>query len=270
MYTLEPDFPYTMPTASWFREPRPWEHGGMHYGKVTALSVSFLTEPDAAARLLPEPFRPADEPVISVSLAVCEDVDWLAGRAYNLVGVDVAAIFDGEVDRDVHGNFCVIMWENMTEPILGGRDHSGVAKVFADIPDPTEEAGTWHGSTSHFGYPIMEMAVSDLTPLAAEARGELERARREGNWLNYKYIPRLENDGADVSYATVYPSSGTCTAAWEGQGTICFQRSSFEQNPTQYKVINLLADLPIREVTAAGRAVWEPLKLIDRLPRRLR
>ncbi len=270
MYTLEPDFPYTMPTASWFRDPRPWEQGGMHYGKVSALSVSFVTERDAAARLLPEPFRVADEPVISVSLAVNEDVAWLAGRAYNLVGVDVAAIFDGEVDRDVHGGFCVVMWENMTEAIIGGRDHSGVPKVFGDIPNPTEEAGSWRGSVSHFGHPIMEMVVSDLTPLPAEGRAELERARHDGNWMNYKYIPRLENDGADVSYAAIYPTSGTCTAAWEGQGTIRFHRSSFEQNPTQYQVINLLADLPIHEVTVARRAVWEPLKCIDRLPRRLR
>ena len=242
----------------------------MHYGKVSVLSVSFATERDLAARLLPEPFRPAHEPLVSVSLAVNEDVAWLAGRAYNLVGVDVAAIFDGDVDHDVHGGFCVVMWENMTEPIIGGRDHSGVPKVFADIPNPTEEAGTWHGSLSHFGHPIMEMAVSGLTPLGAEAQSELERARREGNWMNYKYIPRLENDGADVSYAAIYPTSGTCTTAWEGEGTIRFHCSSFAQNPTQYKVINLLADLPIHEVTIARRTIWEPLKCIDRLPRRLR
>ncbi len=270
MYTLDPDFSYTMPTASWFREQRPWEQGGMHYGKVSALSVSFVTDWDAAGRLLPEPFRPADEPVVSVSLSVNEDVAWLAGRAYNLVGVDVAAIFDGEVDRDVRGSFCVVMWEDLTEAIIGGRDHSGVPKVFGDIPNPTEEEGTWRCSLSHFGHLIMEMAVSDLKSLTAEGRTELERARRESNWMNYKYIPRLENDGADVSYATVYPTSGTCTAAWEGQGTIHFEGSSFEQNPTQYKVINLLADLPIHEVTVARRAVWEPLKAIDRLPRRLR
>jgi len=242
----------------------------MHYGKVSVLSVSFVTEHDMVARLLPEPFRPADEAVVNVGLSVCEDVAWLAGRAYNLLGVDVAAIFGGDVDHDVHGSFCVVMWENMTEPIIGGRDHSGVPKVFGDIPNPTEEAGNWRGRLSHFGHPIMEMAVSDLTPLTAEARSELERARREGNWMNYKYFPRLENDGADVSYAAVYPTSGTCTAAWEGQGTIGFHRSSFEQNPTQYKVINLLADLPIHKVTTARRTIWEPLKAIDRLPRRLR
>jgi len=269
MYKLQPDVPYTMPTCSRFREPRPWEQGGMRYGKSTALSVSFLTERQAAERLLPEPFRLAAEPLVSVALAVNEDVDWLAGRGYNLVGVDVAAVFDGQVDRDVRGSYSAVMWENMTEAIIGGREHSGIPKVYADIPDPTEQNGTWRAAISHLGHPILELTVSQLTPVSAEGRARLEQARRQATWMGYKYVPRLENDGADVAYATVYPTSGTCSAAWTGAGTIRFHPSSFQQNPTQYQLINLLAELPVRQIRSAARVVWEPLMALDRLPRRL-
>jgi hypothetical protein len=208
--------------------------------------------------------------MVSVSLAMCEDVDWLAGRPYNLVGVNVSTVFDGEVDRNVPGGLCIIMWENMTEPILGGREHSGVPKVFGDIPDLTNEEGARRGSVSHFGHPILDLSLSDLTPLSEGARADLERARRDGNWMNYKYIPNLENNGPDVAYVAIYPSSGTCTAAWEGLGDVRFHPSSFEQNPTQHELINLLAALPVLEVRSANLAVWEPLMLLDRLPRRLR
>ncbi|MAE64036.1 MAG: hypothetical protein CMJ18_07150 [Phycisphaeraceae bacterium] len=269
-YPLDPEYPYTMPTVSVFRDPRPWDQGGMRYGRTTAFTVTFRTETDAASRLLPAPFRLDGDAQVSVSIVQCEDVDWLAGRAYNLIGVDVAAVFDGQVDQDVHGVFCVVMWENMTEPILGGRDHSGVPKVYADIPNLLRHGEACRGSASHFGYPILETAARDLAPLSAARRAELEQAKRDGNWMNLKYFPNATNTGPDVCYACTYPSSGSCPAAWEGAGEIRFFQSSFEKNPTQHVLINLLANLPVLEVCLARIVVWEPFMALDREPRILR
>ena len=270
MYELKPDYPYTMPTASVFRNPRPWEHGGMRYGRNTALSTTFLTDTDLAASLLPGPFRLADEPLVNVSIVQCEDVDWLAGRPYNLVGVEVAAVFDGQEDKDVRGALCVIMWENMTEPILGGRDHSGVPKVYGDIPNLMLNKDTCRGDVSHFGYPILELSARGLEPLSATDRSDNETALRDRNWMNYKYFPSVQNDRADVAYACTYPASGTCTACWEGQGELRFFDSSFHKNPTQYALINVLAKLPVHEIRQTRLTVWEPFMALDRLPRVLR
>lgn len=269
MQTIDPTERYTMPTCGQFRTPRPWEQGGMRYGKSTSLSVTFLSDAALIERLLPESFHVGSEPLVTVSYVVNEDVDWLAGRGYNLVGVDVAAVFDGEVDRGVHGSYCVVMWENMTEPIIGGRDHSGVPKVFGDIPDLQRKEGACSGRLSHFGHPILDISATALAAGSADDRAVLERARRDGTWMCYKCIPRLENDGADVAYATVYPSSGRCKSVWSGQGALRLYPSSFKQNPTQHEVINLLAKLPIHEIRGASLVVWEPLMALDRLPRRL-
>ena len=241
----------------------------MRYGRVTAMTVTFRTEAERAARLLPEPFRLA-EPLVSVSIVQCEDVDWLAGRSYNLIGVDIAAVFDGERDSDVQGTFCIVMWENMTEPILGGRDHSGVPKVYASIPNLMRHGDTCRGSASHFGHPILESSVMGLSPLSEDQRRGLEDAKRQSNWMNLKYFPNVQNDGADVCYACTYPSSGTCTGAWEGQGNIRFFPSSFQRNPTQYVLINLLTELPILEVTQTRLVNWEPMMALDRKPRILK
>jgi len=270
MYPLHRGTAYTMPTCSQFRVPRPWERGGMRYGKSTALSVTFLSERESVEPLLPAPFHSGTEPLVTVSCVMHEDVDWLGGRGYNIVGVDLSAVFDGEVDHNVRGSYCVVMWENMTEPILGGREHSGVPKVFGEIPNLRDDGGTWKGTLSHFGHRILDISVTALTPLSAEERADLERARRDGIWMGYKYIPRLENDGGDVSYATVYPSSGHCRDAWRGRGSVRFYPATFQQNPTQYEVINLLASLPIQQVRSASLIVWEESMLLDRLPRRLR
>lgn len=88
--------------------------------------------------------------------------------------------------------------------------------------------------------------------------------------MNYKHFPSLENDGADVSYAYTYPTSGKCTAAWQGKGSLRFYESSFEKNPTQYVLINMPAELPVREMRLAQLTVWQPLIALDRLPKRLR
>jgi len=269
MYKFDPDTCYTMPTCGKFRDPRPWESGGMRYGKVTALSVSFLSERDAVGDCLPEPFRPDEEPVVSVTMQKCEDVDWLAGRGYCLVGVDAAAVFDGQRDRDVHGGYCIVIWEDMCEPILGGRDHSGVPKVFADIDFVQSDDDAWECRVSRFSHPIVSMSARDLKPLDREACDGLEEARRNATWMNYKYFPRLENDGADVSYATVYPSSGQCEAAWSGEGTVRFNTATFRQVPTQHEFINLLAALPVVEMRSASLVSWKEVRAIDRLPRRL-
>ena len=270
MYTFEPGYPYTMPTASIFRDPRPWENGGMRYGRVTALAVTFLTEPEAAAKLLPEPFRLDEEALISVAVCQCEDVAWLAGKAYNLVGVDAHCVFDGEVDKDVHGTFCTIMWENMTETILGGRDHSGVPKVYADITNLMRHGDTCRADVTHFGYPILEVSATGLTEMSADQRTEIEQAKHDAIWMNLKYFPSIENDGADVSYVCTYPCTAECPAAWEGDGELQFFESSFEKNPTQYTLINLLAALPILEVRGAKLIVFEPQMSLARKPQRLR
>ena len=267
MYELKPDHPYTMPMASVFRNPRPWEQGGMRYGKSTALSTTFLTDANGAASLLPSPFRLTEEALVTVSFVQCEDVDWLAGRPYNLVGVEVASIFDGKKDKDVRGGLCVVMWENMTEPIIGGRDHSGVPKVYADITNLLRNKDTCRGDVSHFGHPILELSAQGLQPLSAKDLRDNETALRERNWMNYKYFPSVQNSGADVAYACTYPASGTCTAAWEGQGKLQFFESSFQKNPTQYVLINLLARLPIHEIRQTRLVVWEPFMALDRLPR---
>jgi hypothetical protein len=87
--------------------------------------------------------------------------------------------------------------------------------------------------------------------------------------MNLKHIPTLENDGADISYATVYPSSGQCVGSWSGQGSITINTATPRQAPTQHDIINLLAGLPIVEIRSATVQHWQEVRAIDRKPYRL-
>ena len=77
--------------------------------------------------------------------------------------------------------------------------------------------------------------------------------------------------GKTVSEATVFPSETVINEGWTGKGKIEWHRLAWEQNPTQYHIVNALADLPIIEylpafVTKGSTNLFVP----DRLPRALR
>ena len=80
------------------------------------MSTSYVTDKDALAVLLPPGFEPADEPVVTVFYQKRDKVNFLAGGAYNLMGVNVAVFFNGERDQ-VKGNYALMLWEDNGSPI---------------------------------------------------------------------------------------------------------------------------------------------------------
>ena len=78
--------------------------------KVTTLAVSFLTNQEQLAALLPERFELAGEPVVTVYASYMTEIEWLAGRGYNVLGVTFPATFRGEQET-VTGSFLTVLWE---------------------------------------------------------------------------------------------------------------------------------------------------------------
>ena len=94
MFEFEKNGSYMMPTHFGPRPMSPKSSGW--YRDVTLMVVPFLTDRDALAAYLPEPFEVAVDPVVTVTYARNREVDWLAGHGYNLIGVNAAAVYRGE------------------------------------------------------------------------------------------------------------------------------------------------------------------------------
>ena len=137
-YTLQPNTGYLMPAS--FGPVR--RQDTLHYQEVTRLSISYVTEKDALAALLPEPFEPADESAVTVYCQVGRGVDLMAGGGYNNIGINLAAVFNGKKDN-VAGLYSAVLWENATFPILIGRKLLGTPTLYAEIPDPWLEGNNW-------------------------------------------------------------------------------------------------------------------------------
>ena len=269
MFAFDPHSSYMMPAHFGPRPISPKASGW--YRDVTSMTVSFLTEVEELGRYLPAGFSVAEEPVVTVTYACNRQVDWLAGHGYNLVAVNAAARFEGKEDH-LQGRYCLVMWENLADPILTGRELQGIPKVYADIDDHEVQDGCWRAGAGHFGHRFLDITVSDLREPTAEEIAEDARARAgRDHPMALRFLPGINGFGQSVIEPTTYPSENVIREAWVGEGRIEWQQLSWEQNPTQYHIVNALAALPVRAwlpaVVARGST---NLVIPDRLPRVLR
>jgi len=266
MFKFDPSGSYMMPAHFGPRPTSPKSSGW--YRDVTLMVVPFLTDRDKLAAYLPAPYEVAEDAVVTVTYARNQQVDWLAGHGYNLIGVSAAVVFKGETET-LAGSYTLVMWENLADPILTGRELQGIPKIYADIDDHTEIDGTWHTRAQHFGHPILDMRVDGLrAPSDAEIAAYQQATEGKDNPMGWRYFPGISGFGHRVMEATTFPSETTLREVQVGRGELNWQQLTWEQNPTQCHIVNALADLPVLSYLPAMVARGSTnLILLDRLPR---
>jgi 3-hydroxyacyl-CoA dehydrogenase len=266
MFKFNPHERYMMP-AHFGPVPQGEKSSGW-YHDVTMMVVPYLTDREKLAAMLPHPFEVGEQPVVTVVYACSKDVDWLAGRGYNLIAVTASAVFKGEIEQ-LEGQYSLVWWENLADAILSGRELTGIPKIFADIPDHSVTDGLWQTNVSHFGNDILNMSINHLrVPTAEEMAATQEAQEGKDHPMGWRYLPRVGGFGAAISQPTTFPSESVYTGAWIGEGKIDWNHLTWEQNPTQCHIVNALADLPVLEylpamVTTGSTNLFVP----ERMPR---
>ena len=102
------------------------------YKHVENLILQYRTDSAAIREILPESYQVGKEPVVTLAFSHNDGVEFLSGRGYRIATVMVSARFDGKQDHE-EGNYIVVMFEDDSLPIIGGREHLGLPKIFADI-----------------------------------------------------------------------------------------------------------------------------------------
>ena len=230
--------------------------------KSKRIEVRFLTDRDKLTRLLPPGFSVGAEPVVTVFAAYTTEIEWLAGRGYNVLGVTFPAVYKGTSDR-AQGDFLLVLWENLTDPILTGREELGFAKVYADLPEPRVYQGQTHAIASWMGFKFLDLTLDSMSrvnlPATQPTREPDPEVEELTGLLHYKYIPKTGDWGeADVAYPVLTPAgggNGQLHELYRGQGTVKFHRARWEDMPTQFSIVNAFADLPIREYRGASISV---------------
>ena len=101
---------------------------------------------------------------------------------------------------------------------------------------------------SSFDHRFVDMTARDLHALPAAGIAAYEKSLEGRNhWMGSRFVPNVGGFGTSLDQATVFPIEQRITAAWTATGRVEWQELSWEQNPTQFHIINALAGLPILE-----------------------
>jgi hypothetical protein len=228
--------------------------------------MQFLTDPEGIRELLPEPFAPAEKPIVAVLHTWFENVDVMDGGAYALSSVLVAARFDGDKDHS-EGLFPLIMPENNNYPMLMGIVSPGTGKFFGEIQRPYQlqnqhtvcQVRSWgydHESSGSW-QPFYGVDYAPMKKCDEAGFKKWQKAISPLTLFNLKVIPGYVGSKGpfDAFYPNQYGFQRDFLECWEGTSAEFRINEKLDESLTmERRIIAGLKKLPVREVL--GTCHW--------------
>ena len=210
--------------------------------------LTLRTGPERLAAHLPPGFEPDPDPRLFIELRELRELDWLAGRGYNILHLALAVVHR---DTGRAGRLSACVLESRADPIITGRDELGIPKMFADVTPLEFDGDRITGSASWDGFRFFDLALHSLQPGEAGSHGP-----GGGPFIHLRYVPRVGALGeADACYpvlGAVEDGRARLLRSLIGRGGARFHRASFEQLPTLFHIVNALVGFECVEVVGAG------------------
>jgi hypothetical protein len=214
------------------------------------VAVTALTEARRLEALLPPDCALDGEPLVTISMTFMSNIGWLAGRGYTILNVGFRIAHHAKSQGRLTGQFTPVLWENLADPIMTGREELGFSKIYAEMPAPVIIGNSYAGSAGWLGFRFFDMEAIDLE------EAPLDPPPPEGSF-HYKFVPRTaalgEADAEYLEYAPRSTASGDMRLVKKltGKGRFRFFEARWEDVPFQYPIINALAALPVKEYRGA-------------------
>jgi Acetoacetate decarboxylase (ADC) len=217
------------------------------------IAVTVLTDEKRLAELLPPDCALEGEPLLTVSMTFKSNIGWLAGRGYSILRTGFRIAHQSKTRGKVAGNFVPVLWENLADPIMTGREELGFAKIYAEMPAPVIIGDSYYAVATWQGFRFFEIDANDLADTSAQPE--------PAGSFHYKFVPRTGSLGeADAAYLEYAPPNQLATGygglrvtrRMLGKGSFKFHRARWEDVPFQYPIINALADLPVLDARGAS------------------
>jgi acetoacetate decarboxylase len=211
---------------------------------VVGLNFTQTTDGNQLADYLPDGFELL-RPELIISYCQLREVEFLNGGSYNLVQFGVPARFNGKRDQ-LEGTFPLVIWENKTQPIIGGREEDGQPKIYADIQDLHTFQQKYFTNISHDGNTFLRLEMVGSQSVEGQLLEQIKAGSLSYNMFGWRYIPKVGAPGAELSQPILYPQGMKINSAWAGNGTVQWTKQSSEQNLHQWRIIKALAELPVK------------------------
>jgi hypothetical protein len=237
--------------------------------KFTTASVKFKSSRTVLENLFPTEklkFAAADT-VAYATFAVTrlDNLAWLGGRGYSHFGLYIHGVECTKSDGEkVTGTYLPVLFENLADPILSGREELGFPKLFCDL-DVQQDANGSKLTAGWMGSNFCSMLLSDLSAPTANgdsaASNEPSPPKEEG-LLFHKYIPATgaqDRGKADVEYTAFLPDAADAqTADKKVEKTLVAKKADIKFDaldwtalPTLHHVIARLEEIPLYEIVEA-------------------
>ncbi|KAK8056910.1 salicylate hydroxylase [Apiospora rasikravindrae] len=248
------------PRQDVYGRPQP----GLDQSRFVTTTVKFETSRTYLESLFPTPaFRflsPATVCVASVAVTTLDGMAWLGGGGYSHCGLYLHGVgYFPKAGPPVVGTYLPVLFENLTDAIITGRDELGFNKTFCDIDIDRGSGGdgtSYNARCSWLGAKFMEITLDDLQQEESNAAAEKEGS----DILTYKYIPATGQPGkADAEYACVVPHAEEAkvaartvkSRATTNKAILKFDAGSWQTLPTLHHVASVLAGIPVYRVVEA-------------------
>lgn len=201
------------------------------------------------------------------SLSSLGNLQWLGGNGYNHFGLYIHGIEYTKKNGDkVTGSYLPVLFENLADPIISGREELGMPKVYATL-DVTRDAGTWKLRGGWMGNHFLDVSITGLEAKAIsngmQGSGLPQVGQEEGLFF-HKYIATTAPTGskergkADVEYVGIVPNVEEAKAPRQvdslmiaDRAEIKFDALDWKKLPTLHHIVARLAEIPVYEVVEA-------------------
>lgn len=210
-----------------------------------SLFVTYVqhTSSKALENYLPEGFSLL-EPTITYQYIQLREVNFLAGGAYNIVQAALSVHYQGRKDC-LDGALPLVVWENNTIPILGGREESGIPKIYADINDINSVDGSYQSTVSFQGNTFLTFDLSNLCPYSNQEFIQEQQKLANANVFGIRYIPHIGAPGAELIQFILYPQSVIPYEMYHAEGTLNLRNLPYSRGLIHATIVEQLSALPV-------------------------
>ena len=226
-------------------------------------SITFKTSGTVLRNLFPNAsysfVSPETVVYASWKLTTLDKMDWLGGGGYSHFGLYIHGVQykkrDGEI---VRGTYLPVLFEDLADPILSGREELGYPKLYSAINIGRRDKSLhmtigWQGA--HWG----SLQLRDLNDQVNDDGSE---STLDPGILIHKHIPRTgfeTKPEADADYTVVtsfaedaqtVPSKMTRVQT-SNKASFEVRETDWDMLPTLHHVVSRLAEVPIYEIVEA-------------------
>ena len=219
------------------------------YYDIQKLSLVFETDIEKLAQYIPEELEITSNRIAIVKIEN-KEVEVFANRPYDLLCVVAFVRYEDE-NGPVDGVYSLIMWENMIEPCIFGREAFGVPKLLCDL-DPIQKVGDDYYVTASANGTTFLKIKAHLPDDMPQASIDALNANHIESAINLRHLPQPDLYGKTYEDLVLYKTDNLYTHGKVGTGEVEWIVPAFHEFPGQQHIIQGLADLPLTRFVSAS------------------